>query len=74
VQLRHEKARSRDVVASQKQPAVEVTHTSPVARRNVSSISGGGQVHKKGARSIQSLTQGIMNVGRGATGGKNAKR
>ena len=46
------------------------------AKRNVSVVREAAQTtaptHKKGSRSIQTITQGIMNVGRG--GGGDAKK
>jgi hypothetical protein len=78
VQSRHEKARSRQ--PNSRSPPVEPTPNPPglVPKRNASVGNQGGlqPTHKKGGRSIQTITQGIMNVGRssGEAKGAAAKR
>jgi len=67
VQLRHEKARSRQLLP--RSPHIEPVPQTPSQRRNVSQqreqpAPPTPATHKRGARSIHSLTQGIMNVGR----------
>ena len=79
VQLRHEKARTKQLLLPRTSPRIETT---PSATPNVAqkrNTSTGPAVpiapaptasHKKGGRSIHTLTQGIINVGRGNEGKK----
>ena len=70
VQLRHEKARTRQLLLPRGQP-IDTTPSTPVVgpKRNVNQAQP-PQSHKRGARSIQTITQGIMNVGRSSDGKK----
>jgi vacuole morphology and inheritance protein 14 len=79
VQLRHEKARTRQLLLP-RSPHIDTAPSTPAmgaVKRNVSVVREVTQTtaptHKKGSRSIQTITQGIMNVGRGGGGG-DAKR
>ena len=79
VQTRHEKARSRQ--PNSRSPQLEPTPNTPALqpKRNASVGNQGGgtqPTHKKGGRSIQTITQGIMGVGRssGDAKGAGAKR
>ena len=78
VQLRHEKARTRQtsVTSVPRSPLIEATPSTPavsgVTKRNISAPHQGVQGHKRGGRSIHTITQGIMNVGRGGDGKKTA--
>jgi hypothetical protein len=74
VQLRHEKARSRQLVLP-RSPHIDPIPQTPTQRRNVSQQREQAppptpQTHKRGSRSIHSITQGFMNVGRGGEGKK----
>src|SRR5271155_1916355 len=78
VQLRHEKARTRQLLLP-RSPHIDTAPSTPAvgaAKRNVSVVREAAQLtaptHKKGSRSIQTITQGIMNVGRGGGDAKKA--
>jgi hypothetical protein len=79
VQLRHEKARTRQLLLP-RSPHIDTAPSTPAlgaTKRNVSVVREAAQTaptHKKGSRSIQTITQGIMNVGRGGGGGGDGKK
>ena len=72
VQLRHEKARTRQLLLPRSPHIDTVPSTTAVGpKRNVSTVQQPPPTHKRGGRSIHNFTQGIMNVGRsGGDGGK----
>ena len=83
VQLRHEKARTRQLLLP-RSPHIDTAPSTPAvgaAKRNVSvareapvTAPAAASTHKKGSRSIHTITQGIMNVGRGGSGAADAKK
>jgi hypothetical protein len=69
VQLRHEKARTRQLLLP-RGPHIDAAPSTPIVgpKRNVSvahQTAAPPPSHKRGGRSIHTITQGIMNVGRG---------
>jgi hypothetical protein len=73
VQLRHEKARTRQLLLPRNQHIDTTPSTPAVGPKRNASVANQAQPpqsHKRGARSIQTITQGIMNVGRSSGDGK----
>lgn len=66
VQTRHEKARSRQPNSRSPQldPAPNTPALQPKRNASVGNQGGVQPTHKKGGRSIHTITQGIMGVGR----------
>lgn len=73
VQLRHEKARTRQLLLPRNPHIDTAPSTTAVGpKRNVSTAQQAPPPpsHKRGGRSIHTITQGIMNVGRNTGDGK----
>jgi len=78
VQVRHEKARTKQLLLPRTSPRIDTppATTPTVTQKRVSTAPGVANApvpatgHKRGGRSIHTLTQGIINVGRGNEGKK----
>jgi vacuole morphology and inheritance protein 14 len=74
VQLRHEITRTRQLPIP-RTPHIDPAPSTPAVgqKRNVSNTAQAPpQTGRRGGRSIQTITQGIMNVGRGGEGKKTS--